>query len=115
LEKDDTVTCTAKIKNNTDAILEMVVVDLGIPPGFTVHSGDLVNLVEQKVIQKYNLTGRQIIVYFEKIDSEASVNLTYGLTADYPIKAKTTKSRAYLYYEPEKEAFAQPVEMVVKE
>ncbi len=92
----------------------MVVVDLGIPPGFTVHSGDLINLVEKKVIQKYSLTGRQIIIYFDKIDTKATVSLKYGLTADFPIKAKTTKSRAYLYYEPEKEAFAKPVKMVVE-
>ncbi len=114
LEKDDSVTCQARISNNSNAILDMVVVDLGIPPGFTVHSGDLINLVENKTIQKYSLTGRQIIIYLDKIDAKKRVTLKYGLTADYPIKAKTTQSRAYLYYESEKESFAEPVEMVVE-
>ncbi len=113
LAKDDIVTANVTVKNNLPGKSSMVVVDLGIPPGFQVVPGDLEELVGSKKIQKFNLTGRQIIVYLDEVDSAEPVEFTYRLQAKFPIRAKTPKSMVYEYYNPENRGFAEPVEMRV--
>src|SRR5262249_47258928 len=41
----------------------MVIVDLGIPPGFTVDAGDFAELVAQKKVEKFTATARQVTLY----------------------------------------------------
>ncbi|MBM3240529.1 DUF4159 domain-containing protein [Candidatus Poribacteria bacterium] len=113
LEKDDMVTCKVTVVNNKPATANMVLVDLGIPPGFEVQTDGLTELVESGTIKKFNLTSRQIIIYFDKLISKQPVELKYRIRAKFPIKAKTRVSRVYEYYNPEVESFAEPVELVV--
>ncbi|MCS6859861.1 MAG: hypothetical protein NZT92_06030 [Abditibacteriales bacterium] len=91
----------------------MVIVDLGIPPGFEVQPGDLEELVGGKKIQKFSLTGRQIIVYIEKLHPRETLTFEYRLRAKFPLKAKTPKSAAYEYYTPNIRSESKPVEMTV--
>ena len=114
LAKDDTATCTVTVQNNADATAEMVIIDLGLPPGFVVDTADLDKVVEDKTIQKYTMAARQIIVYVAEIAPRKSLTLTYHLRAKFPIKAKTPKSETYLYYNPDVKSTAKPVEMTVK-
>jgi len=113
LAVEDMVTAQAKIKNTTPGRMGMVLVDLGIPPGFEVQAGDLAELVGSKIIQKYTLTGRQVIVYLEELKAGQEVTLQYRLKAKFPIKAKTSESTAYEYYNPDNKGIAQPEELVV--
>jgi len=115
LEKDDMITCNVSVINNRPAVANMIIVDLGIPPGFEVQAGDLAELVGDGIIKKFNLTGRQIIIYFDKLEPKKPVEFAYRLRAKFPIKAKTRLSRVYEYYNPEVESVAQPTEIVVKE
>ncbi len=115
LAVNDTVTARAQVKNNAPGPTSMVVVDLAVPPGFAVEAGDLAELVDQGVIDKFNLTGRQIIVYLERVDGGQQLAFEYRLRARYPIKAKAPASVAYEYYNPDNRAQAKPVEMVVTE
>ncbi|MFQ6132942.1 MAG: MG2 domain-containing protein [Armatimonadota bacterium] len=114
LAKDDLVTASVTVRQNIPGKSGMVVVDLGIPPGFMVEPGDLEELVGSNVIQKFNLTGRQIIVYLDEVDSAKPVSFQYRLRAKFPIRAKTPKSMVYEYYNPENRGFAQPVDMEVR-
>jgi len=113
LAKDDILTASVTVANNTPATTSMIIVDLGVPPGFSVESGDLAELVDMDKIQKFKLTGRQIIVYFEKLEPRQVVEFSYRLRAKFPIKAKTPKSTVYEYYNPENRADAVPVEIEV--
>ncbi len=113
LEQNDIVTCDVNVKNNIMESANMVIVDLGIPPGFSVQTEDLKKLVG-KDIKKYNITARQIILYIERIDSGHPLSFSYNLKAKFPIKAKTPTSKVYKYYEPEVETVAKPVEIEVK-
>ncbi|GAB4340677.1 MAG: hypothetical protein Kow0099_16820 [Candidatus Abyssubacteria bacterium] len=114
LEKDDLLTCAVRIMNNTPAAANMLIIDLGVPPGFEVQSEALQELVTQKTIEKYSLTGRQIIVYLRSMDARASLSFSYKLRAKYPIKAKAPTSRVYEYYNPSVEDFAEPVVLEIK-
>ncbi len=113
LAQDDTATVTATVKNVTDRTAEMPLIDLGIPPGFTVQPDALEAAVENKTISKYTLAARQIIVYLEKLTPGQTVTLTYGLKAKYPIHARTPESKAYPYYNPERVAVSIPQDITV--
>lgn len=113
LAVNDMVTARVKVTNNRPAAAQMIIVDLGIPPGFEVQVADLEKLVEDKTIQKYEITGRQIIVYFERIDGNGVIEFEYGLRAKFPLRAQTPSSRVYEYYNPETEGTATPQAIVV--
>ncbi len=114
LAQDDTVTVTVKIHNNTDRIAEMPLIDVGVPPGFTVVPDNLDAAVQAKTISKYTQAARQIIIYLEKLDPGQTVTLTYSMRAKYPIKARTPLSKVYPYYEPERVAVSAPQDIVVE-
>ena len=92
----------------------MVILDLGIPPGFSVQTGDLAALVKQGLITKYSLTGRQITLYVGEMRAHKPLRLSYRLKAKFPIKAKTPRSVAYEYYTPTSPGVQEPELIVVK-
>jgi len=112
LAVNDIVDVDVKIELLRAGRAEMVMVDLGIPPGFSVLTPTLDELVGKK-IQKYSLTQRQIIIYLDEVSSGKPVTLTYRLQAKYPIRAKVRASRVYEYYNTQDEALEQPFQMKV--
>jgi len=96
-------------------VVKMALIDLGVPPGFTVLAEDLSRLVEQKIIARYELTGRQIIIYLEDFSSEAPLHFSYRLRARFPMRAQTPPSSAYDYYNPADTTMRAPLEVTVSE
>jgi hypothetical protein len=113
LEKNDIATANVIVQNNTKDTANMVIVDLGIPPGFEVQTEDLDKMVTDKVITKYSIAARQVILYFDKIKPSETVKFTYRVKAKISVKAKSGKSRVYMYYEPDVNNTAEPVEITV--
>jgi hypothetical protein len=109
---NDIVEVQAKVQLLKPGRAEMVMVDLGIPPGFTVLTPTLDEHVG-KTIQKYSLTPRQIIIYLDKVEFGAPVTIKYGLQAKFPIRAKVRASRVYEYYNTEDGAYEPPIDMRV--
>lgn len=114
LATNDEVTSTVTVRNNTPATAGMVIVDLGIAPGFTVNTEDFDKLVQAGTIQKFTPTGRQVIVYLEKLAPRQVLAFSYRLTARFPIKAQTPVTTVYEYYNPENRAEAQPQGLLVE-
>ncbi|HEQ60090.1 MAG TPA: hypothetical protein ENN74_00615, partial [Firmicutes bacterium] len=114
LQKDDTVTCKVEVQNNQPMIANMVMVDVGIPPGFKVESEELEAYVARRAIEKYNITGRQLTLYLEKLDPGRPARYEVKMKARFPLRAKTPESRVYQYYNPEILGMAEPIDMVVK-
>jgi hypothetical protein len=114
LAVSDLVLCNVTVTNNRPVDAKMVIVDLGLPPGFTVLTEDLNDLAEKGVMEKYSLTGRQIIVYLREVPANQPIALKYRLMARFPIKAKAAKSVAYEYYDPSVRDEAPPEEILVK-
>ncbi|MBW2261883.1 MAG: hypothetical protein JRG91_07915 [Deltaproteobacteria bacterium] len=108
LYTDDVVTVTVDMVNRTDANLMMVMLDLGLPPGFSVLTGDLDAHVSAGLFSRYEMTGRQIIVYFEYI-APGHTTFSYRMRANNPIEAEAPASRVYLYYDPRVESFSAPI------
>jgi uncharacterized protein YfaS (alpha-2-macroglobulin family) len=115
LAVNDTVTVDVGVRLNTPGVVKMALIDLGVPPGFTVLTEDLSRLVEQDVIARYELTGRQIIIYLEDFSSETPLRFSYRLRARFPMRAQTPPSSAYDYYNPADLAVRAPLEVTVSE
>ncbi len=120
LAQDDIATATATVKNNLPKSANMVMVDLGIPPGFDLLSEDLESYQEKSRgqrggrLEKFSLTATQAILYFDSIGAGDTVTLPFRLRAKYPMRAKTFPSRAYEYYDPEVSSVARPVQLEVR-
>lgn len=114
MAQDDVATATATIKNNLAKSANMVMVDLGIPPGFDLLSEDLQAYQEKKGhLQKFSMTATQAILYLDAIAPGETVTFRYRLRAKYPIRARTFESRVYEYYDPAVNSVARPVQLEV--
>ncbi|HEV2964795.1 MAG TPA: MG2 domain-containing protein [Candidatus Angelobacter sp.] len=121
LAQDDIANVTATIRNNLAKSANMVMVDLGIPPGFDLLSEDLQAYQEKSSgqksgrLEKFSLTATQAILYFDTFAPRDTVTLRFRLRAKYPIRARTFKSRVYEYYDPAVNSVARPVEVEVRQ
>jgi len=120
LAQDDIATATANIRNNLSKTANMVMIDLGIPPGFDLLSEDLQTYQEKSAqqksgrMEKFNLTATQAILYFDSLAPGGRITLPFRLRAKYPIRARTLLSRVYEYYDPEVSSVARPVQLEVR-
>jgi uncharacterized protein YfaS (alpha-2-macroglobulin family) len=119
LAQDDLATATATIKNNLSKTAKMVMVDLGIPPGFDLLSEDLQDYQGKSAkmnsghLSKFSLTATQAILYFDAFAPGDTVKVKFRLRAKYPIRVRTFQSRVYEYYDPEVASRARPVQLEV--
>jgi hypothetical protein len=113
LAVNDTVVASVEVKLNVPGVVKMALVDLGVPPGFSVQTEDLDRLVELKAISRYELTGRQIILYIENLTQESPLRFEYRLQARFPLRAQTPPTAAYDYYNPINGTVQAPTAMVV--
>ena len=115
LAVNDTATVEVGVKLNQEGVVKMALIDLGLPPGFTVLTEDLSRLVEQGTIARYELTGRQIIIYLEDFSSDQPLTFSYRLRARFPLRAQTPPSSAYDYYNPTEQTTEATLQVVVTE
>lgn len=121
LAQNDIAMATATIKNNLPKAANMVMVDLGIPPGFDLLSEDLQAYHEKSAgqksgrLEKFTLTATQAILYFDSFAPGDTVLLRFRLRAKYPIRARTFQSRVYEYYDPEVNSIARPVQLEIRQ
>jgi A-macroglobulin complement component/carboxypeptidase family protein/alpha-2-macroglobulin family protein/MG2 domain-containing protein/A-macroglobulin receptor/macroglobulin-like protein len=121
LAQDDIAIATATVTSNLQKSANMVMVDLGIPPGFDLLSEDLQSYVEKTAsqksgrLEKFSLTATQAILYFNSIAPGDTATLHFRLRAKYPIRARTFQSRVYEYYDPDVSSVARPVQLEVRQ
>ncbi|HVU47607.1 MAG TPA: MG2 domain-containing protein [Terracidiphilus sp.] len=119
LAQNDIVTATATIRSNLKETANMVMVDLGIPPGFDLLTEDLQDLVSKTAdarsgrLEKFSLTATQAILYFDSFAPGSETRIHFRLRAKYPIRAKTFESKVYEYYDPAVSSIAAPAELEV--
>ena len=108
-----------RTSHNLDKSAKMVMVDLGIPPGFDLLSEDLQGYREKSAnlasgrLEKYSQTATQAILYFDSLAAGQTVTVRYRLRAKYPIRARTFSSRVYEYYNPEIVSIARPARLEI--
>lgn len=114
LEVDDIVTATVTITNVTDATARMVLVDIGMPPGFDLVPDMLREAVADRTLQRYELAGRQLILYIERIDPGDYI-IQYQMQARFPMNGSSGPATVANYYEPESGSTQGPVSFLVTE
>ena len=100
LAQGDTATSTVTIRNNLPKTANMVMVDLGIPPGFDLLSEDLQSFQEKHSgdrpgsLEKFSLTASQAILYFNALSPRQTVTLQVSVCAPNTPSAPALSSRA---------------------
>lgn len=122
LRVNDTINASINLTNDTQLGLNLIMADIGIPAGFVVNTDDLDYLVKKgqedakkglSAVERYEIVGRQLILYINKINKGQAFSVSYRLTAKYPIRAKSLLSSAYEYYNPDRISIVEPVEIKV--
>lgn len=114
LSPEDKVTARARATWRRAGPSGMVLLELGVPPGFEVDAGSVGRLVAQGKVAKFTLTGKALLLYVDGLAPGAPLELAYELRARYPVRAKSPASVAYLYYQPEVRAQAPSVDLAVR-
>lgn len=89
----------------------MVIVDLGIPPGFDVDPASFEKL---GFIDKFTIAGRQVTLYFGRLQPGQVHQFRYTLHPRFPVRATTPPSWCYEYYTPDRRGTASPTRLIVK-
>jgi len=124
LAVDDTVEVSVAVRMQMpEGVAEQAIIDLGLPPGFTVETEDLARLVARfqdlpedypdAQVKRFELTGRQIILYVRNLSGAQPLTFSYRLRANFPLVAQTPASTAYDYYNPSTAAGAAPLTLTV--
>lgn len=119
LAQDEIATAKVQVTNNTPAKAKMIMVDLGIPPGFEPSGEDFAAFLDESrtknggKLEKYTITAKQVILYFDGLNSRQKIEFSFKLRAKFPVRAQTFSSRVYEYYNPTVENKTKPVEMTV--
>jgi uncharacterized protein YfaS (alpha-2-macroglobulin family) len=102
----ESLTCTVKVQANAF----MVIAEVAVPPGFTVDSSALEDLVRKGRIDKYSQSGRALTFYLPGKDATWS----YELRPRYPSAVSLPRSVVYEYYAPDRRVIAPPQDLVVR-
>jgi hypothetical protein len=116
LQVDEQVAVTVTVTNNTGARLDMVMLDVGIPPGFDVVTSDFDAYTSdpESGVTRVERAGRQLTVYLYGLDPNEVLTLDYHMVATLPVRAQTPVSAAWLYYESDVRTEAEPVDIEVQ-
>lgn len=101
LAVNDTVTATVAVTNNVDTNQDMILVTLGIPPGFGVMSEDFSPYLKENSLSNFEVTGKQLILYINHLDPKQSKEFSYRLQAMMPVKAEDGGGKVHPYYQPD--------------
>jgi uncharacterized protein YfaS (alpha-2-macroglobulin family) len=114
LTVNETVGVQAEVELLAPGTAQTLLVDVGLPPGFSPLTAGLDALVEQRQIERYELTGRRIYFYLTNVPSGQVRTLSYQLVARLPLDAQTPSSQAYDYYTPNQQDTDAPQRIVVR-
>ncbi|MSQ93705.1 MAG: hypothetical protein EXR98_04020 [Gemmataceae bacterium] len=115
LSTKDMLKAKATLKYTGKIPTYMVMIDLGIAPGFTVDPGDFAEMVGKKQIMKFSVTERTVTMYLGDVKPGDVLTFEYVLRPKYPLRARTPASVAYEYYTPSNRVEARPVELIVED
>ena len=115
LTLDETATATVRVTSNTETIQNMILVTVGLPPGFEVMTEDLDAYKQAGTLSHYELTGKQVTLYLSELTAGATETFNYRLRATMPVKAEDGGAEAYPYYEPDTTTSAASTTFTVTE
>ncbi|HTV22649.1 MAG TPA: MG2 domain-containing protein [Polyangiaceae bacterium] len=115
LAVNDSVHATARIENLTDATANMVLVTLGVPPGFEVELSSFQPYLDSGVLSKAEVAGRQLNLYVSALAARQTQSFEYALRATMPVRASDGGAEVALYYQPNQKSQAAATTLTVNE
>ena len=92
------------VRNRATAAVDMLLVDLALPPAFTVEEDDLTRLVDQGQVDKLQRVGNRALLYLTKLGGGKRLSFSVSLRARFPARVQLRPSVVYEYYRPENRA-----------
>jgi hypothetical protein len=108
LRVEETIRETITLRYEADQSAFMILLDVGIPPGFDPLPEDLDAIKSEGLISRWEKTPRQIMLYFDSMPSRQDVTLSFRMRARFPVRAQAPRTEAYEYYTPTSRAVAAP-------
>jgi alpha-2-macroglobulin-like protein len=102
LRTGESITANASVVNTQATASPMVMVEVPIPPGFTLETEDLDRLLQAGQLAKFQQTQRKAILYVRSIDRGRTLELRYHLRATMPGIVTAPSAIAYEYYNPDR-------------
>ncbi len=115
LAVDEMIEVTTTVTNHSAARQDMIMLDLGIPPGFEPVIADFSDYIDDasNPVSRVERSGRQLTVYVYGLDAGETLALVWHLQATMVVEAQTPPSSVWLYYDSDTKSDAEPVEIVV--
>lgn len=108
-----TVALDVTVANRTDRELPTPIAIVGLPAGLELPTKVLEDLQAQDAFAFWELSGRELVLYWRKLDPGQKCELTFDLTARVPGASTGPASRTYLYYTPEQKRWAEPLRVAI--
>lgn len=117
LSVGDVTVLSARMSNRTGERQDMLMAELGLPPGFEPSLADLAAYVDnpQVPVSRVERRGRSVVVYLYGLDPGENLLLEMQLQATMPMEVKAPPSSAWLYYQPDVKTESQPYSLIVTE
>jgi hypothetical protein len=109
--REQSVTQTAYLSSQTAFMMPLV--QLGIPPGFSVEREPLDRMVKTGQIERYEVSLRHLTLYLRKLSAQQELQLPVTMTAHVPGRMQVPSAQLYPYYQPELIAKAPPLMITV--
>ncbi|WP_437581534.1 MG2 domain-containing protein [Sorangium sp. So ce887] len=104
---NDIVTASLNVRNTTSSAQSMVLVTVGLPPGFQLLTEDLQQYIAAGLLSKFEITGKQLILYVKEIPAGGAASFDYRLQATMPVRAEDGGAEVHPYYQPEQQSFSE--------
>jgi alpha-2-macroglobulin-like protein len=86
---------------------------IGLPGGLEPRHDQLKELVKKQVIDAYEVRGREVVLYWRSMDSDARVHIPLSVIAAIPGTYTGPASRTYLYYTDEHKKWVDGVRVEI--
>ena len=113
VQEGQTVALDVVVKNITDNELPTPMAIIGLPAGLELPTSVIEDLHKAEKFSYWELKGRELILYWRKMDAGEKHELTFDLIARVPGTSTGPASRTYLYYTPEQKRWSAPLSVAV--
>lgn len=103
---NELVEATVAVQNQTATTTNMVLVTVGVPPGFSIVTEDLQSYLASGQLSHFDRTGKQLNLYVTELAAQQTLTLSYRLQASMPVRAADGGAEVYPYYEPDQKSSA---------
>jgi hypothetical protein len=101
------------VTNKTDELLPTAVAIFGVPGGLEVRHDQLKELVKKKVVDAYEVIGRDVVFYWRGLEPRKKLDVPVSLIAAVPGTYTGPASRAYLYYADDQKTWQDGVKVSI--